>query len=119
MRKKERRKKKMSFFRFSKRKVLIFIIVFYVLYFYLPVVKCIDNQDVKEKFCQKYNLCKVDIYFSLSTVISDYDSETGSFLCPASRISVFSMILLSMLFLIGSYLITCVFDYYYVRFRDK
>ncbi|MBW2990793.1 hypothetical protein KY348_03745 [Candidatus Woesearchaeota archaeon] len=108
-----------SFFKFSKRKLLIFIILFYVLFFYLPVIKCIPDHDVKEKFCEKYGLCKVDIYSSISTVISGYDAETNTFLCPATRITSVKMILLILIFMLGTYIITCILDYYYARFRDK
>lgn len=115
----EKKIKNKNFFKVTKRKIIVFIILFYFLFFYLPVIKCIPDHDVKEDFCETYGLCKVDVYSSASTMLSEYDSETNSFLCPATRINILMMLLLTLAFIIGTYLITCVLDFYYAKFRDK
>ena len=81
-------------FKPSKRKLDIFVILFFLSYVFLPVVKCIDDHAAAEKFCQQYGICEVDYYFSLATLILHYD---GEFLCPATNISGITMVILTLL----------------------
>ena len=111
--------KLIGFFRISKRKLLIFIVMFYVFFFYLPLVKCIDSVAVKEKFCKIYGLCETDFYFSVFGIMSSYNPQAGRFLCPSKNLTIFAVILLVVLVVAMAYFLTCFVDVMYRRFRDK
>ena len=114
---------KAAFFKPTKRKALVFLIIFCFSYFYVPAIRCMEDQDVSKKVCSAYNhseeYCKTDLYFSLSTIGLSYNPEDQGFFCPAKSISMLSMISLTIIFLAAAYIITCILDYYYAKFRDK
>jgi hypothetical protein len=114
--------RKNNFFKPTKRKALVFLIIFCFSYFYVPTIKCLENQDVSKKVCAAYNhsrdYCKTDLYFSLSTISLSYSPENKSFFCPSRSMSVLDMALLTIIFMAGAYITTCMLDYYYARFRD-
>jgi hypothetical protein len=100
----------------SKRKVLVFLLLFFCVVFYLPTVRCLEEQDVKEKICTKYQKCSTDIYFTLAKVLSSYEQDT--FNCPLKAIGLGTAILLLLIAAASTYLIAGLADAYYARFRD-
>lgn len=106
----------MTFFTLTQRKLLLSGIVFFFLFFYLPVVRCLADEPVSGKVCAAYDLCEVDVHFSLSTVWSGI--IRGGLFCPDLSLTRFAIISLTLLFLAGSHILGCALDYYYIRFRD-
>ena len=99
----------------NKKIVVIFLIVFYPSLAYLQLLKCETEQAVSEKFCKEYDLCKVDVYFALSTVIINYDD---GFYCPSQHIGFWLVGVLTLLLMVISFVIAYTVDYLYVRYRD-
>jgi hypothetical protein len=93
------------------RKALIFVVVFFVLVIYLPVFKCLENYQVKEKFCHQYDMCEVDIYYSVSSIIMD------SSVCPGNPPPV-KIIGAGLLLAMISILAATAIDYLYAKYRD-
>ena len=98
---------KKKFFKPSKRKIVMFLVIFLVLFFYFPVVKCINGHKVKSSFCKKFDICTIDFYVPIPGALSDHGDS-----CPANRISNSGLILITAIFLIMSYLVSCLFDHY-------
>ncbi len=109
-------RKKESFFRPSKKKVLVFLILFYFAFMFFPLIKCIDSENVKQNFCEAYHECKVDVYFPLANIVSSY--EDGHFFCPATRISLLGGTAIVAFIIAFTYAIACLLNYYYRKYRD-
>jgi disulfide bond formation protein DsbB len=100
----------------SRRKVFLFILLFFCVVFYLPTVKCLEDVEVKEKMCEQYQRCSTDMYFTLAKILTDYDR--GSFNCPHQDVGIGQAMAMLLLAAAGTYVLAAVADAYYARFRD-
>ena len=98
---------------FSKRRIILFAILFSFVFIFLPILNCIPNHDVKEKFCDTYGLCTVDIYYSVFAVILEPN------LCPNKGITLITSVLFTTLIIVGTYLLALIIDLLYIKYRDK
>jgi hypothetical protein len=95
-----------------KRKLIIFIVLFCIFFIYLPLINCVPNSEVKEKFCNSYGFCIVDVYYSLFAVIIEPDLCTNSL----STILKFG---LTVIMIIVTISLSFTIDYLYIKYRDK
>ncbi len=105
----------MMLFKTTKRKLVITAGIFLVIVIFLPVFNCLEQVEVREKFCKEYDLCTVDKYFPLSLVIGGYDD---GFYCPSQKLSTSRVVGVLLLFFLITYPVVCVGDYLYTKYRD-
>ena len=103
--------------KFDKRKIILTITLFIIVYFFLPSVNCMEDFPTSQKICHQYGECEVDYYFSLSRITFGY--QDGEFYCPDTHFTVIGMISLMISILIFTYLVVCTLDWCYTKFRDK
>jgi hypothetical protein len=101
-----------SFFKPSKRKIIIFLVFFFLIFMYLPLAKCVDSHDTKESMCTKYEICTVDVYYSMFSIIANDE------LCEETKLTFMGIFILPLIILIFSYSIACITDLLYTKYRD-
>jgi len=92
------------------RKLIIGAIIFYFLFAFLPVIECENDAEVREKVCELYGTCEVDLYYPMSLIIFDG--------CPYQEVSVFRITAITVLFLAFSTGAAYGIDYLYTKYRD-
>jgi len=100
----------------TKRKLLVFAILFFTLFFYVPVIKCLENTDAKDRVCELYGACETDYYYPLSGIIGLRKNLDG--LCPAASLNGFMLISMTGGAIGVSYLLACLLDKYYEKYRN-
>jgi len=108
------RQKYLDFFIPNKRIAILFIIIFFFMFFILPVVNCIEDHAVKHTFCEKFHICTVDYYASIPGYIFD---EGGKTECT-NVVSGWWLFLLTVNMIVFSYVFSCIIDFFYRKYRD-
>ncbi|OGJ21231.1 hypothetical protein A3K73_02325 [Candidatus Pacearchaeota archaeon RBG_13_36_9] len=106
-----------NFLKISKRKIVIFLIVFFLISIYLPTIKCFEEYSVSPGFCKLYGLCEVERYYSLWSATINYNKLIG--MCDAFNYPLSYVLLLDLVSIVSAYLISCVIESFYKKYRDK
>jgi len=106
-----------DFLNISKRKLVIFLIVFFLIIVYLPTIKCFKEHPVGTDFCKLYNLCEVERYYSLGSATVHYNKLIDT--CDAFNLPFSYVLFLDLIAVAAAYLISCVIEALYKKYRDK
>ena len=109
---------KTSSFKISKTQIIITLVLFFILYFYLPLIKCVTDLDVSKKVCERYSLCTTDFWFSMFNIVSNYELYENKYYCPEKDFSHLNIIIITLLLLFTSYLIAFSLEKLYIKYRD-
>jgi len=96
--------------------IILFLLLFFVSYFYMPTVKCLDDTAAKEKVCKLYGECETDYYYSLSGIVSIRNDWQEY--CPASSMSYMKLFTITIILGLLDYLLACMVAFYYKKYRD-
>ena len=99
------------------RRLLVFGVILFFLFLYLPIIKCLDNTDAKAKVCELYGECTTDFYYSASGMIGMWDQWKE--LCPVTPMTRIGVIVLVTLVFAISYILAWGLEYYYEKFRNR
>jgi hypothetical protein len=98
-------------FKPTKRKMIAWSIVSIFLLFYVPTVRCIDGIKTGASTCNDLGLCDTDYYYSVGNLLLGQP-------CTSISVNIPMLLLLTALLLSVTYVIICVADSYYSRYRD-
>jgi energy-coupling factor transporter transmembrane protein EcfT len=99
----------------TKRKVILSIIFFSILFVFMPVIKCMEDYPTNEKICKLYHKCEVDVYNSLFFVLTNPDISTD---CPDGELTSIRFLSLFFLEIILSIFLSILIDMYYEKYRN-
>lgn len=103
---------------FNKRRVIWTVVVFLILFAFMPTMRCVVDHEAKHKFCHKFGICTVDFYHSYGRVLAHYADGTIESFCPDRNYGPPVIILLSFAWLVVVYGIIMLLDSLYIKYRD-